>query len=136
MYNDDYIILNGEKFQTGDDVTCEINKNFIKNAKILIILKKHFNNYRYDIPDKYINNDFILYICQNIVEGRDAEQKFNFLYSWVCSYDLVEKNIIILTDHVSNLKKVYIDKLANIVSLAYIIKPKDYNEKDYFIYFN
>jgi hypothetical protein len=130
MINDNYIFYKGEKFKTGDKVTCILNDTKITNAKIIILFRDQFCEY--DIPSAYNNKSYVAYICQNMAEGWEFDgDKFDYDYTWIFSsidqeellkypsgFD--EKEIEHqLTDGVYYLKKNNPDQLARIVGLAF-----------------
>ena len=59
------------KFKHGDRVTCEINGEYIDDARVSI------------------NASGKTYICQNRQNGINAENKFGYSYSWMVDKDFI-----------------------------------------------
>jgi hypothetical protein len=96
--NNNTFILNGEKFKTGDNISCTISDHNINDAKI------------------YINKYEEYFICHNnrVYNGSTSPNKLGYKYSWFFSY-ISDKD----KNEVFNLKKVKINIYDNILDKAF-----------------
>ena len=83
------ITHNGETFNHGDKVTCNINGVIISDAKLSI------------------SNTGALYICQNHIDGSKADNLLGYKYSWIFIINELSNY------EVFNLKIVNSDALVN-----------------------
>jgi hypothetical protein len=114
----DYFIYHDIKFCTGDKVTCEIYGAKINDAKIYVT-----NAIEREEDRHYI----IGYICQNLRSGWRPQNLLGYKYGWAFSYynkiPLINPVIMPIAYDmdcdISNLQKINIDNLANIVNLSF-----------------
>lgn len=104
MAEDDFFCYNGQRFKTGDQVTCVILDTPINDAKIYVLsdLEKDTSNGRTG------------YICQNLKNGNRSPNNLGYKRSWSFTYVFGG-----LSDHVINLKKINTDLYEDILDQAF-----------------
>jgi hypothetical protein len=117
MALNDFFIYKGEKFTTGDKVTCTIQEKIINDAKIYILSKEEESDYIIQRREKYIATAFI---CQNLLFGTYIENKFGYNDSWIFEFSIID-NDQYLSEYVRNLKKINQNCFNNIIKSAFPI---------------
>jgi hypothetical protein len=110
MEQQNFVIIDREKYKTGDRVTATVVGVYINDAKIYIPTKE-------ECDILYGGNyNRVLYICQNHVRDTDCYNKLGYKYSWSFD-DIAAKEM--------KLKKIFLPFASEIISLSF---PRNYNE--------
>jgi hypothetical protein len=102
------LIIKNIVFKSGDQITCTIHNNFIKDAKIYILSQEETILDRHQIK---------AYICQNIKEGWYSPNLLGYKFGWAFGTDNGDRPEFY---QIYNLKKIEnLNVLLNIVEVSF-----------------